>query len=268
MTPQSDLLELQESNDQAIAAWRRFAKGAPNGEFREADGVTWTFAHVPLGFFNMAFLSRPVTDASDLNKRLVAAKGHAAKAGLPWMFFLCETWLPASVRESRSELFGNHGLHLAMPLKGMAADVSWSDSAPSASLHYQRVEGSQICSDAADMNCSAYGIPMALGRESILEGMFGADAFAFVGYLEGKPVTTAGVWVVDGLLYVAMVATHPDHRRKGYADAVMLHALGEAQKATGITRSVLHATEAGFGVYQRMGYKTVAPFALYAESHE
>lgn len=259
--------ELYESNQQAIGAWSRFARGGPRGRVQETPGVTFTFANVPLAFFNMAFLSAPVLNANELNDRITAVKDYGSKSGVPWMFCSCTEWLPESVRASEEDAFSRYGLHAAMPLIGMVADVASITAGTNAPLDYRRIENRETCFAASDINCAAYGIPPEIGRESFFEGMFGDDVFGYVGYLQGQPITAAGVWIVDGIQYVAMVATHPDHRRKGYAESVMWHSLQEARKATGITRTVLHATEAGFPIYQRMGYRSVARFTMYAEPH-
>jgi len=260
--------ELHESNQQAIGAWKRFAQGSPKRDIREIGGVTCAFSNVPMVFLNAAFLSAPVQNAEDFDNRVAAAVSYGSKSGVPWMFVSCNEWLPESLHASQSEAFGRHGLHAVMPLTGMVMDLPPGFSARPSGLEYRRVANRDTCNTISDMNCAAYGIPLDVGRESILEGMFGSDTFAYAGYLDGNPVTAAGVWIVDGILYVAMVATHPDHRRKGYADAVMQHSLEQAQKATGAGRTVLHATEAGFPVYERMGYRTVARFTVYGEAHE
>lgn len=270
MTPQQ-FAELQEQNDQAIGAWKRFARGAPKGDFRETAGIVWAFSNVPLSFFNMAFLSRPVEDANDLEQRILVSKDYGATSGSAWMFFSFDEWLPEPVQRSAEDAFSRHGLRPAMLLTGMVMDlgsIPAATASPQSSLEYRRVVDRETCFAISDVNCAAYGMPVEIGRDSILEGMFGDDVFAYVGYLEDKPVTAAGVWIVDGILYVAMVATHPDQRRKGYADAVMWHSLQEARRATGITRTVLHATEAGLPVYERMGYRSVARFTLYTEAHQ
>jgi len=73
-------------------------------------------------------------------------------------------------------------------------------------------------------------------------------------------VATASVALIDQIAYVALVATQPDHQRKGYAEAVMRQALLEARKAWGERRTVLHATAAGQPVYRRMGYADTIRF--------
>lgn len=58
----------------------------------------------------------------------------------------------------------------------------------------------------------------------------------------------------NGCLFLFLVATMPEARRKGYGEAVVRHAVQTAHKATGISRTVLHATEAGYPLYLRLGY--------------
>ena len=61
---------------------------------------------------------------------------------------------------------------------------------------------------------------------------------------------------IDEALYVAWVATSKTHRRLGLAELVVRASLGDARKATGLERTVLHATEDGFAVYLTMGYRS------------
>jgi ribosomal protein S18 acetylase RimI-like enzyme len=56
------------------------------------------------------------------------------------------------------------------------------------------------------------------------------------------------------------VATAPDARRKGYGEAVVRYALQAAHVATGIRRTVLHATQAGYQLYLRLGYHPTGKF--------
>ena len=81
-----------------------------------------------------------------------------------------------------------------------------------------------------------------------------------------QPVTCAAVLHVDGHRYVAWVATRPTHQRRGLADAAMRHALALARTERDGGPTVLHATEAGKPVYERMGYRTVAPTRCFSRS--
>ncbi len=47
--------------------------------------------------------------------------------------------------------------------------------------------------------------------------------------------------------------TRPDHRKKGMATSLMKHML-EFLKEQGIQKAILHAAEAGKGVYRNCGF--------------
>jgi GNAT superfamily N-acetyltransferase len=76
-------------------------------------------------------------------------------------------------------------------------------------------------------------------------------------------VSTATAIINDGCLFLFLVATMPGVRRKGYGEAVVRHALQRAHEATGIRRTVLHATEAGYPLYLRLGYNPTVKFMGY-----
>jgi ribosomal protein S18 acetylase RimI-like enzyme len=67
-----------------------------------------------------------------------------------------------------------------------------------------------------------------------------------------------------GAIGVYNVATMPDHQRRGYGEAVMRHAVAEAQREHGIERTILQSTPAGLSLYERMGYRTITRVSVYA----
>jgi ribosomal protein S18 acetylase RimI-like enzyme len=91
---------------------------------------------------------------------------------------------------------------------------------------------------------------------------FWKDMYSFVGYVDGKIVTTATVNPHRGNLYLASVATHPDYRNRGYAMAISKYALQRAQDATGANVSLLHASPEGKVVYETFGFKVAGTAVL------
>jgi predicted acetyltransferase len=71
---------------------------------------------------------------------------------------------------------------------------------------------------------------------------------------------------LDGRLYVALVATAHEFRRLGCAEAVMRRSLDIAARATGLVRTVLHASPMGHPLYAQMGYHDTVPFTVYAHA--
>lgn len=81
--------------------------------------------------------------------------------------------------------------------------------------------------------------------------------------MENQPVSTAITFLINDEFYLGLVATLPDYRNQGYAEAVIRHSLEQAAQRYGKKRTALHATPAGFPVYQRMGYQPTAYFRTY-----
>ena len=87
--------------------------------------------------------------------------------------------------------------------------------------------------------------------------------FGTLDYVAGAPASGAFAVPIDDALYVAWVASAKRYRRLGLAELVIRTSLEDARKATGIERTILHATEDGVSVYRRMGYRSVVKFPLY-----
>ena len=116
----------------------------------------------------------------------------------------------------------------------------------------------------ADLNAAVYDLPSEWVRGAVAgESLWQAPLYGYVAYVDGHPVSTAFTVPLHGVLYVGFVATALAHRRRGLAELVMRRSLEDATRATGITRTVLHATADGYPVYLRMGYRPVDEFSLY-----
>lgn len=223
-------------------------------------GAAW--ANTPFALFNGAFLTRPVEDAADLERRINVAVEFAAGSDLPWVFFVCQGWIPLEVGPHLEAAFSQAGLAEITQMMGMVATRILPPRRPPAALQIQRIVTEQQRRDATDLQSFAYQFPVELCRAPLEAGALWGKTrqFGYLGYAGGVPVTTATTLDIDGRLYVALVATHPGHQRKGYAESVMRHSLEEAARATGLTRSVLHASHAGYPVYEAMGYRPTAKF--------
>jgi GNAT superfamily N-acetyltransferase len=119
------------------------------------------------------------------------------------------------------------------------------------------------------INAHAYGMPPELFDCICNLDLWHADSFAYVGYVDGRAVSTASSLPVEGTVYIALVATMPDSHGKGYADAVMRRAIEAGRTGMGFTRTTLHATEMGQPVYRGMGFESGGRWVLLgaAEGH-
>jgi ribosomal protein S18 acetylase RimI-like enzyme len=95
------------------------------------------------------------------------------------------------------------------------------------------------------------------------EGAWQHDYVGYVGYVNGIAVSTIAVVVAAGAVGVYSVGTLQGFRRRGYGEALMRQVLSAYARETGITRSVLQATRAGYTMYDKMGYRVATRFSVY-----
>jgi GNAT superfamily N-acetyltransferase len=81
----------------------------------------------------------------------------------------------------------------------------------------------------------------------------------YLGYLDGEPVATAVRITSHGIAGIGGVSTVPAARRRGIGEAITRHA-ALAGLPDGCRASFLQATEMGFDLYRRMGYRHVIDF--------
>jgi GNAT superfamily N-acetyltransferase len=247
---------VQLSVAQFTEAWRVLCSAAPGYVFHEEPGLQYVFSGVPLLFFNAAVLTGTGLSAGDLEMQAGRASTYASEMNCPWILIVTEDAVaPGTDISAALDVAGFAPL---IPLTGMLADqVAPPEHVPD-ELVISGADDDECCAAVLDVNSSAYAMCFDAGRPIWGIPGFWKKHSAAIGRVEGKPVCTATVMNADGYRYVALVATEPGHQRRRYADAVMRHALELSRKTEGDLPTFLHATDAGFPVYQRLGYEAVA----------
>ncbi|MGB7444652.1 MAG: GNAT family N-acetyltransferase [Coleofasciculaceae cyanobacterium] len=258
--------EVIESNSQLIETWKYFTSHFPRVENREIDGLAITWSNTENILLNVIFVSKPVFNEADLEARITAARDYAQQHCKPWMMTVCDDWLGEQILPQATEIFARHELAPFINITGMAADELLPPTRSLANLDCFCVDNPDKRRAVADINAISYGMPPELCRELLeSEKFWGKTVFGSVGYIEGQAVSTAVTLLIDGRFYLAWVATLPEYRQRGYAETVIRHSLYQAEHSCGIHRTVLHATPAGFPLYQRMGYYAVTNFQAYSQ---
>ena len=152
-----------------------------------------------------------------------------------------------------------------MPLTGMLAQhVAPLTRIPNG-LQLTVPQDDATCSAILDVNGLAYGMDLEAGKDLMGKRSFWTDHFPVLGLTGGKPACSAAVLMVDGYRYVALVATDPAQQRRGYADAAMRRALELSAGVHGERPTVLHASEAGRPIYERMGYSIISTHTIFVD---
>lgn len=249
---------------QMCEAWRVICRDAPGRRESTGDGIEYIFSGLPVAFFNVAVLTKPSISASELAAFGHAARAWAAQMPVPWFFVVTHDRIEPGV--DATAILADCGLGAALPLTGMfATHVSPGASVPSG-LRIGVSDADAECAALVDVNSAAYDMDLDPAKAVIGKQAFWNDHVAVLGSVDGTPASGAAVLMVDGHRYVALVATAPAYRRRGYGDAVMRRALEAAASAHGECPTVLHATDAGRPIYARMGYVPISTHTLYMDA--
>jgi GNAT superfamily N-acetyltransferase len=257
----TDQVEL--SIRQFVDAWRVFCNDAPGKAIEANGGVQYIFSGLPIGFFNVAVPTGRDLPADELHAQARQACAWASDKHVPWMFVVTHEALEAGVDAAAS--MEACGLLPVMPLTGMIAEQVAPVATVPAGLELTVPQHDAAYEALLEINAAAYGMDLAAGQPIMGRRSFWAGHFPVVGRAGDTPVSCAAVLMVEGYRYVAMVATDPGHQRRGYGDAAMRRALEESARVHGERPTVLHATDAGRPVYERMGYTTISTHTVFME---
>ncbi len=246
-----------------VEAWKLICTVEPNHALKSRPGLEMVFSGVPNPFFNVGFATEPIASSAQLDTLTVEAKAFASQSPVPWFFALTNDLIADGI--DVDGMLARHELVPVMKLTGMIADEVAPLAALPEDLELELARDEASCKALMAVNGAAYGMDLASLDVEISRPDFWKRHTPVVGKVGGNPVSCAAVLTVDNHHFVAFVATHPDHQRRGFADAAMRRALELAAETNGPKATTLHATEAGRPVYERMGYRSIATHTMYLE---
>jgi len=235
----------------------------PTGQWMQGDGIELMFADLSWAMMNAAFFTRAARDEEDAVRRLSFAQDWFKARKSAWTLNLWEQWLTPPVLSALRRL----GFRRTATNRGMAAERLVPGRPPPVELELRQVQDRVGRLHLMEVNAACYNIPREWAVElASLERFFAPTDFVYVGYVNDTPVSTGTSLRVGDIHYIAWVATHPEYRKRGYGEAVMRKAYGEAVRAFGFERTALYSTDAGFSMYQTMGYQAVTGMAMFVGS--
>jgi ribosomal protein S18 acetylase RimI-like enzyme len=148
----------------------------------------------------------------------------------------------------------------AMPWLATRIDrVRWPETP--ADVRIERVTGEEIQSEFLTAMSAGFG--MLAHERHAMSSLAAAVGYAddatwvrWVGFLDERPVVTAGLMLAAGLAGIYNVATAPDVRRRGLGAALTATAVAEGRER-GYEVAALGSSELGYGVYLRMGFEEI-----------
>ena len=248
-----------------LEALRFFGQAREDAEILDLPGVSLIFCGLNYAAFNAALLAKPIEgDASEMDRLIEAAAEQFDARNLRWTYWLCEDFLSQPLRRQASRIFQRRGLRPLTEAPGMYAERLAPPERTLPSLEIRPVADEQTRCAFADIMSASFEIPQSVSASVYgLERAWKCSFQGYVGYANGRAVTTAAAVITGDVVGLYSVATLPQHRRLGFAEAIMRHVVAEARRTAGITKTVLQATSSGYSLYERMGYRAVTTFQVH-----
>jgi GNAT superfamily N-acetyltransferase len=233
------------------ASYRLAARGAPDSRLFERDGVTASI--VP------ATPNRSVVNAVVYERveELAAALDELAAAYADAGVRAWTVWVPDG-DERAVELLEAAGHKLDASPRGMGIELDQLGDAPRPEPEW---------SDEWDLrsawlvNDRAYGDPDGLW-EKALGAIPAGSAYLYLSRKDGEPASFVMVHDQEGDCVFWFAATVPAARGRGLTSGLLHRALRDA-RGRGCRTSTTQATAMGRPVYERIGYRDLAPVHMY-----
>jgi ribosomal protein S18 acetylase RimI-like enzyme len=246
------------------AAMRCYSRVCDRGDAHDYPGVTVSYCGLSAAVFNSALLNTPVGEGEFL-KSIAMASVHFRQRSVGWTLWLCEDLLSDySLRKRVSGLARDNGLDPIANPPGMYAERLEPPRQELPVLAYRKVLDAPTRLDFAHLSSVIFSLPYQTSKQVYgSESLWSGPMSGWVGYLNGQAVTLACVVIAAGAAGVYSVGTLPAFQRRGFAEAIMRHALAESRAEAGSEITVLQSTPQGIRLYTRMGYRPVTRFGVY-----
>jgi GNAT superfamily N-acetyltransferase len=217
------------------------------------------------GYCFMAFPTFPIRDLNGVwadtdaaAGQLAARRAQARELGTPFTVMTRAGKTPA-VEHAAREL----GLTNEIPIPGMT--VTPQDlNEPSSDLEVIRVETADGLAQALAVGASGFGV-----RADLVASVYSLEVAelrgleTYLGRVDGRDVSTAVGFTIDGSTGIFSVATPEEHRGRGYGAAITARAVSDGF-AAGADLAGLQSSPMGESVYRRLGFRVVETYTLFA----
>jgi len=248
-----------------ITFWSAY--GRVNGcTLHASPDIVWFYTGVPVPLFNgVLFVQSNAHAVKAIVDRLHA---KIAAQGAPALWWIG----PQSQPTQLGSVLEQYGLHPAGEVPGMAIELAalGNERTFPSGLTIQKVTTTEM--QAAWARTAAVGSGFSESAADALvqlETMLSEPEYAsqprYLGLWDGMPVATSALALDYGVAGIYAVATLPAVRGQGIGRAMTVAPLLEA-RALGYRVGILQASDMGYPLYQKLGFKDVCRYRLYFQA--
>ncbi len=237
------------------------------GRAVERAGILLITAPVRYSVFNIALLSAPLTSAPDgeFERRISVARDHYDELGSPWSIWVCEDYLARRDVRRMHGFFRGLGLDCIGEPPGMEMPDLHAPRRPLPELDVREVSDAATRSGFSRLANTCFRLPLHYASAVYeREEAWNHPLRMWTAWEKGRVVASAATVSAYGALGIYSVGTLPELRGRGYAEAVMRHAIAEARAAGAEGPLVLQSSPAGLNLYRKLGFKNTTRFSVFA----
>jgi len=233
--------------------FRHLSKSNPTEHFEINRFVRW-YTPLPHPWFTGALSSELPVDGDDAF--IVEVIEHFRHKGVNAFTWWLEPHLQPADWQS---VLAVHGFGFSNDTPGMAVDLqALNESMPAVNgLEIRAVTDEESLRIWTKIFVDGYGLPPtweAMTYDTWLKLGLDLPIRNYLGYLNGKPVSTSTLFLGGGAGGIYAVATLPEARGKGLGAALTLQPLLDAREM-GYRVGVLQSSDMGFNVYKKLGFR-------------
>jgi GNAT superfamily N-acetyltransferase len=236
-------------------SWRVLDGNAPGGELVERNGVFLASSALPIAWLNLAIIMTKLPDPESAIVRAIA--------------FFDERKLPFVVRirqgldAAAEEICTSRGLPHRDTVPGLVMEPIVEPPPLPQGLAIRAAHDAASMDEHRRIMASSFGFPQDIAERLLSERLLSErDCEYYIGYVEGGAVASSALIMTDGVAGVYNVGCLQEARRKGYGEAMTWHAVTRG-KEMGCDIASLQASEMGRPIYERMGFRLVAPYKTF-----
>jgi GNAT superfamily N-acetyltransferase len=250
--------------DANFAELIRWYAARPGGEV--VDGGDVTACSTGLAFRSINCAVAIDLDPAAADARIAEIGGWFGERGLPWRWLVGPTSRPSDlgdrlIRAGFERVSDSAGM--ALDLAGFQAEaIPTGVEIVTVDDHAGLETWAEIQRRALDLDATRTAAWRDAHDRALSVDVPLRDWIAF---LDGAPVAAAALFDGAGVAGIYNVSTVPEARSRGIGRAVTAAALAEGV-ARGLRTAVLGASELGYPVYRRLGFRDVSRLRSYASA--